>query len=480
MKKKLALIFSFILLVFTSLSAQKIEYNKKKGLMSIDKVEVAKLEISKDAEQHQVYTFSDLKTGATLVLTGATPGKQPEYYIVSSTLSDKKSEMLFELVSFTLNPTSAMMNLVVKKYNFFTVAGMNEKAISDFLYVEKNDISAAKERAANISEQMQLKVDSLAPVFDGNRVSSKSTGELLAVFENVNNGFLVKDERNNVVAKAKENVHGAGPISITTYILSTFDDKEYELKVDQLEAAKTTAIGCLITHDYLGKGVNSYSIKKPKLEALESGYNQKRIAFNKGKVVYGEMILNDGETLTGDFEIDFRAVLPDGTEYPLDDMGIMAPRYKNAEYQYFDEKSKKLKRKGYREKEIKSFKVIDPNNPDYDEFYYKIEYQIANPEGTGLTGGILKLGGISSSQKIEILVYRVSDLPKTTLYAGNQRFFIVDKKTDNTVKELHPKTFRDQLKVVVAGCPSVEEKVASCEYTRASIAELVKEYNDCE
>lgn len=474
MKKKLFLLFSLILLIFTSLSAQKIEYNKKKGLMSIDKVEVAKLEISRDAEKHQVYTFSDLKTGATLVLTGATPGRQPEYYIVSSTLSDKKSEMLFEMVSFTLNLTNAMMNLVVKKYNFFTVSGINEKAISDFLYLEKKNISGAKEEFANLAEQMRQKIDSVNPVFEGNRVSSKNTGELLVVFERFPEGFLVYNERNQVVGKLRESVY-AGISTTSKYVLETFDGKNYAIRVDQPEAAKTAAINCLITYDYLGKGANSYSVKKPQLEALESEYNQKRIEFNKGKNVYGEMILNNGKTLTGKFKVNFRGVLPDGTEYPLDDMGIMSSLQKNAEHQSFDEKSGKLRWKSYIEKEIKSFSVKDPNNPNYEEFYCKIEYKPENPEATGLTGGISRLAGMR-----RILVYRVSDLPKTILYAGNERFFIVDKKTGGTLKELHPKTFHDQLKLLVADCPSLAEKAASCEYTRASIAQLVKEYNDCE
>ncbi|MDH6307842.1 hypothetical protein M2451_000291 [Dysgonomonas sp. PFB1-18] len=480
MIKKLLLILSFVLFVFASLFAQKIEYNKKNSMMLIDKVEVAKLEISKDAEKHQVYTFTDLKSDATLVLTGATPGQQPEYYIVSSTLSDKKSEIIFEMVSFTLNQTSAIMNLMVKKYQFFTAAGMDQRAITDFLYVEKRDYSNAKSETANTALQTQLKVDSLAPVYKDNRVVSKNTGELLAVLENTNDGgFLIKDERNNLVARARRDVQGAGAISITTYILNTYDDKQYELKADELSTAKTTAINCLITYDYLGKGVNSYMIKKPQLAAAESQNNRIRSEFRKGKFVTGILTLEDGKSINGRFEIDFRAILPDGTEYPLDDMGVMAPRYKNAVHHYLDDKNKERKR-DYREKQMKSFKVINSNIPDYDEFYCKIEYKPEQSNGMGLTSGILKLGGVKLADKIEVFAYRVSDLPKTTLYAGNQRLFIVDKKRDQTVIELRPKTFRDQLKLVVADCPAIEEKLATCEYTRASIGQLIKEYNDCE
>ena len=478
MKKKLLLILISVIFVFTCLSAQKIEYNKKKELILIDKVEVARLELSKDAKQHLVYTFTDLNSDATLVLTGVTPEKNPEAYTVSSTLSDRKSEMPFEMVGFTLSPTTAILNLIVKKYQFFSISGMNQKAITDFLYVEKRDYSAANEKAAEKSAMMQQKVDSLAPVFEGNRVLSKNTGELLAVFENTNNGFLIKDEKNNLIGKAKENVMEVGPIRTVTYILSTFDNKEYELKADQLAAAKTSAINCLITYDYLGKGKNSYVLKKTQLDALESQHNKMRITFNKGKSVHGIMVLEDGKTIKGNFEIDFRAVMPDGTIYPFDDIGIMAPRYKNAEHHYIDEKQK-IRKKNYSERQIRSFTVKDSTNPENEEFYCKISYQVGQARETGKTSGLLKLGGLTSSKPIEILAYRISDLPKTTLYAGNQRYFVVDKKVDATVKELDPKIYRDQLKLITADCPSLEKKVEACEYTRASIVQLIKEYNNC-
>lgn len=479
MIKKVLLILFSIFLGSIGLFAQKINYNKKNSLMSIDKVDVAKLEISKDANDHQVYTFYDLKSDATLVLTGATPGKQPEYYIVSSTLSDRKSEMLFEMVSFTLNPTNAIMNLVVKKYQFFTTSGMNQKAITDFLYIEKRTQSDAIEKAENTAQQMQLKVDSLAPIFEGNKVTSKSTGELLAIFENINNGFLIKDARNNVVGKAEKDVIGAGPIKTTSYILNTFDNKQYKLKVEEVETAKISAIGCLITYDYLGKGVNSYIVKKPQLDAIEKQNSQLNLAFRQGKSVQGILTLDDGETIEGNFEIDFRAVLPDGTEYPLDDIGIMAPYQKTAEHHYLD-KNNKIKKRDYSERQMRSFQVTDSNNPDHEEFYCRIEYKPEQSGGMGLTKGLLGMGGIlKSPDKIKILAYRVIDLPKVTLYAGNQRLFIVDKRKDEIAIELQPNTYQDQLKLITADCPTLEEKAETCEYTRASIAQLMKEYHDC-
>lgn len=446
--------------------------------MSIDKIDVAKLEISKDANDHQVYTFSDLKSDATLVLTGATSGKQPEYYIVSSSLSDRKAEMLFELVSFTLNPTNAIMNLVVKKYQFFSTAGMNQKAISDYLYVGNKEQSEANVKAERIAQQMQLKVDSLAPIFEENRVISKSTGELLAIFGTTNNGFSIVDAQNNLIGKAEKNVTGAGPIEMTTYILSTFDDKRYELKSEQLDEAKVNAINCLITYDYLGKGANSYVVKKPQLDAIEAKNNELRRAFRKGNYVTGILTLKDGKTIEGHFEIDFRAVFPDGTEYPLDDMGIMAPRYKNAEHHYLD-KNNKEKRIGYRETEMSSFQVINYDNPNYEEYYCIIEYKPVESGGMGITKGLLKMGGVKSPDKIKILAYRVCNLPKATLYAGNKRFFVVDKKEGDSVVELTPEAYQSQLKLITVDCPALETKVEACEYTRASIAELIKEYNDC-
>jgi hypothetical protein len=449
--------------------------------MSVDKVGVAKLEISKDAEQHQVYTFSDLKSDAVLRLTGATSGKQPEYYIVSSSLSAQKSEMAFEMVGFTLNQTTAIMNLIVKKYQFFSATGINKKAITDFLYLEKKDFSNTKLENANTILQMKQKVDSLVPVFNGNQVISKSTNELLAIFENTNDGFLIKDDQNNLIAKAKRNVMEAGPVNITTYILNTFDEKEYELKADEPISAKTTAINCLILYDYLGKGANSYIVKKPQLKALESQNTQMRLAFNKGKSVIGVLTLKDGRTIKGSFDIDFRAVLPDGTDYLLDDTGIMSPYAKNAVYYYLDENNKK-KKKTYMDKEIESFQVIDSNQPAYDEFYCKIEYKPEISEGIGATSKLMTLGTLGmgrKSDKIEILAYRVSDLPKTTLYAGAQKLFLLNKKEGQTIVELQPKIFKEQLKQATIDCPTMVEKVDRCEYTRSSISQLIEEYNNC-
>lgn len=202
------------------------------------------------------------------------------------------------------------------------------------------------------------------------------------------------------------------------------------------------------------------------------------IAFRKGRSVMGVLTLEDGSTIDGNFDIDFRAILPDGTEYPFDDMGIMAPRYKNAVHHYLDEKNKQ-RTKNYRENQMKSFKVINSNIPEYDEFYCKIEYQPEQSEGLGITSGLLKLGRAKKMSTIKIFAYRVSDLPKTTLYAGNQRLFLIDKKRDKAIIELLPETYQDQLKLLTADCPTVETKVAACEYTRASINQLIKEYNDC-
>lgn len=89
------------------------------------------------------------------------------------------------------------------------------------------------------------------------------------------------------------------------------------------------------------------------------------------------------------------------------------------------------------------------------------------------------MGGLKSPDKIEILAYRVSDLPKVTSYAGNQRFFVVDKKEGDTVIELRPETYQNQLKLITVDCPALEAKTEKCQYTRASIAQLIEEYNDC-
>jgi len=117
---KRTIIILFAILISGTVFGQKIKIDRKTGKMSIDNVEVSKFSSSSNSEKQEVYSFTDLHSDDYVTLTMVKLGKDGEPFLqVTSSLSDKTSEMDYEIVNFTLNMNSAISTLIVKKYDFF-------------------------------------------------------------------------------------------------------------------------------------------------------------------------------------------------------------------------------------------------------------------------------------------------------------------------------------------------------------------------
>jgi hypothetical protein len=392
--------------------------------------------------------------------------------------------MDFVLVSFTLSTNSAISNLIVKKYNFFTPEGMNKEAIIDFLAREDTKHRQAYNEKLAQQKMIQEKIDSFAPSFKNDLVVvNKKTGEVIAQFEDKPDILLIKDQLGNSIAVLRSQTEKQGFQQISVYTLETYLKKTYALDAKNDQNAKTEAINKLILNDYLGNGANSYTVMKQQVDDANANAKQEAKEYEKAKRVTGLLTLNDGSTAEGDFEIDFREVMPDGTEIPYRRSGILSLDGKTAIYFYKDDKGKD-KIKIYKEKQMQSFKVVKEEEPDYDEYYCKIDY-IHHPDQEKVVNDGLDVGALGKNllfgrpKKKTSFAYRVADSEKATIYTSEGKLFIADKKKDGEITELNPNTFRAQLKEIAADCPSVAENADSCQYTRLSIYNFIEEYSGC-
>lgn len=498
--KKLLFILC-VTLITGNTFAQKIGIDKKKGTMSIDKVDVARFQSSKNAEKQDVYTYTDLNSDASVTLI-MIKGDDPDNYFldVTSTLSDKTSEMGYELVNFTLSMNSAISNLIVKKYNFFNSSGMDKEAIIAFLDKEDKSRRQAVADKAAAAKAIQDKIDVFAPTLKNNTVVNKNTGELLAQFEPKNGGVIIKDHLGNAFAVIKKSVvkESREPIdfpslkksSTESYAVETFMKQAYALDADTENGARVEAINKLILNDYFGDGKNSYILRKDEYEQAQEADKKRREEYEERSVVNGILTLEDGNTVEGKFKIDFRE-MADGTEAPAEAGTVVSLDGKTATHYYKDEKGKD-KIKIYKEKQIRSFKVLKEDEPDYNEFYTKLAYiqeplpqkkaDIMDSDGSVNLLGVGKnlLGGKPKDKTKTDIIYVGPDNTKTSLYFSGSNIFITNKNTKKTII-LNKENFESQLKDIAANCVSVIENIEnhSYEYSRKSILNFTDDLDNC-
>jgi hypothetical protein len=489
--KKLLFILC-VTLITGNTFAQKIGIDKKKGTMSIDKVDVARFQSSKNAEKQDVYTYTDLNSDASVTLI-MIKGDDPDNYFldVTSTLSDKTSEMGYELVNFTLSMNSAISNLIVKKYNFFNSSGMDKEAIIAFLDKEDKSRRQAVADKAAAAKAMQDKIDVFSPTFKNNvTVVNKNTGELLAQFESKNGGLIIKDHLGNSFAAIRKNSVKESNTVVNTYVMETFMRQSYALDAKSENDAKTEAINKLILNDYFGDGKNSYILRKDEYEQAQEADKKRREEYEERSVVNGILTLEDGNTVEGKFKIDFRE-MADGTEAPTEAGTIVSLDGKTATHYYKDEKGKD-KIKIYKEKQIRSFKVLKEDEPDYNEFYTKLAYiqeplpqkkaDIMDSDGSVNLLGVGKnlLGGKPKDKTKTDIIYVGPDNTKTSLYFSGSNIFITNKNTKKTII-LNKENFESQLKDIAVNCVSVIENIEnhSYEYSRKSILNFTEDLDNC-
>lgn len=497
MKKLLIVLFAT--LISCSTFSQKIKIEKKTGLMSIDNINVATFLSSKNANKQEVYTFTDLHSDDFVALTMVKLGKDEENFLqVNSSLSDKTSEMDYEVINFTLNMGSAISNLIVKKYNFFTTEGMNRDAIVQFLDLENNKYKLAHESNLKEQQAVQEMIGVFAPfVKNALTVINKNTKEEILLLKDPSgrfdryrdsstdyDNFIVTDGKGNKLATVRK---GKSSTLFPDYFIETYDNVTYSIgKVTQsdipMEVTKK-----LIVHGYLGDGekspVHRRQLQEMALTVRAADAQAQAEEYNRRVHVEGILTLEDGRELEGQFKADFRETA-DGMVSQSGN--IVSLDGKTLTYYYKNEKGKD-KLKVYKEKEIRSFRVTKEDDSSYDEYYCKIEY--INPQGKAdvITGDGLDVMGLGKNllggnkpKTKKSLVYRAVDTPKTALFFSGNKIFITDKKTEKTVL-LDKNRYEDQLKEIAGNCSAVLENIENHKYKmeRNSIYNFTEDCNEC-
>jgi hypothetical protein len=497
-KMKRTIIILFAILISGTVFGQKIKIDKKTGKMSIDNVEVSKFSSSSNSEKQEVYSFTDLHSDDYVTLTMVKLSKDGEPFLqVTSSLSDKTSEMDYEIVNFTLNMNSAISTLIVKKYNFFNTSGMNREAIINFLDTENRKYSNIHEVKENQKQAIQDIINSFAPrMKDDYTIINNNTGEVIAEFDDgkpkqhlrdrslVLDGLLIKDHVGNIVAVIEKD--GKDRMS-NTYFVNTYNDYKYTIsKRMHITDVQKAAVDTLIYYGYFGEGENSLAYKQQLIAEAKTAMiaeNKAEAEENKRRMrVNGVLSLENGNVIEGEFDIPFREtkdgkITTRGTIVNLDG--------KTATHFYLDEKGKN-RIKVYKEKQIKSFKVLNAEDPAFDEYYCKIEY-IEEPEkfdvvsDASLDVMAIGLNLLSKPKKKTILVCQVAEMNKTTAYIANNHMFIQNKSSREPFIKLTSANFESKLKEVASDCSLTVESISNNKYTYTvkGIYDFMKDYDVC-
>ncbi len=356
---------------------------------------------------------------------------------------------------------------------------MNKKAIQEFVDAEYNKYTLAHQEKQVQQQQIQSLIDAFAPVRkDDYTIVNKNTGEVIVEFDDgkPRNNFRsnslplanlkIKDHLGNLVAVIHENnERPAFPV----YWFHTYNDSIFKLdKSGPIQTVQMEAVHKLILNGYLGEGEHSIAFKQKQateiMAANKAAVKAAAEDFEKRVNVQGILTLTDGKVLEGDFRIEFRETIDGYVE-----KGNIANLDGKTIRHYYVEKGKN-KSKVYKEKDIQSFQVINENDPDYDEYYCKIEYMHTPAKADIVTSdGALDAFALGKNlfgnkpKKKTALAYRAVDMPRMALYlSGND--ILIQEKESGVITEINKQETNEQLKQIASDCPSVLEEIDNGKY----------------
>ena len=465
--KKLIIILAATLISW-NLFSQNVKIDKKTNLMSIDNVDVARFLSSKNANKQDTYLFTDLKSDDFVKLTNVKIGKGKDetgYLQVVSSLTDKTSEMDFELLSFTLSMNSAISNLIVKKYNFFTPAGMNKDAIVQFLNLENKNHKLALEAKVQEQQEAQAKIDAFAPSFkDALTVINNNNNEVIINLEDPTgkfnryrdastdyDNFIIKDREGNRLGTVKKiqtfNI-------IPDYSIETYDKQIYRLEEARSSNIPMEAVKKLILNGYLGDGdkspIHLRQLRANAQAASAAAAKAQDEENRRRQNVTGILTLKDGQKIEGAFRFDYRQTEEGriASERLIGDLD--AGKYL---FHYYKDEKGKDKIKKYGVKEVATFYIND------NEIYESVTYKRGN-----------------TTQKF-LLQLAVTEKARLYFYGGE--YILMKPGSEDAIigKTLDTAT----LAKFTSDCPEISQKIANNGYgnNTNSYIQLVKDYTKC-
>jgi hypothetical protein len=479
--KKLLLLILLISTVHIGF-AQKINIDKKTGILSIDKIDVGKVEELKGS--NAVYKFISLDGQDSLTMTELKEGNDI-YFEVTASFNPKTTEMDYESVVFSLNAKSLVSNLIIKKYNFFTTEGMDKAAINNFINrsVETRKEKLAKEQAEQQARlaARQEKLKDINPVIQpDNTIINGNTGEKLGSVITAKNfakpsrntPLGIKNEEDSTIAAVTQE------ISPNLFLVQAYNNKEYKTGgKDKDEIIKNIVEG-LAAEGYFGKGENSRSIFMP----LYRRFMADTDPGNTGRTdVDGILTLKNGSRIEGKFRVIIRQPLSgivrksNNLMFDLDG----APGITDGvTYMYTDEKGK-AKSKKYKFKEFTSFEIINDSGNKVES--YDIISVERPKESIGNDGDLLQIASVMSrSKNMDLFAWRVTETLEYTLYYSEGSWYRADKGNSQAVllEDTDPVIRKSGLS---EDCLSALAKIRSGAYAgdKALLTEFLKDYNRC-
>jgi hypothetical protein len=479
--KKLLLLILLVLTVHV-VFAQKINIDKKTGILSIDKIDVGKVEELKGS--NAVYKFTSLDGQDLLTMIELKDGNDI-YFEVTASFNPGTTDMDYESVVFSLNARSLVSNLIIKKYNFFTSEGMNKAAINDFINrpVETRKEKFAKEQ---VEQQARLaarqeKLKDINPVIQpDNTIINGNTGEKLGSVVITARNFTkpsrntplgIKNEGDSTIAAVTQE------ISPNLFLVQAYNNKEYKAGgKDKDEIIKNIVEG-LAAEGYFGKGENSMSIFMPLYRKFIDDTDPE----NTGRTdVDGILTLKNGSRIEGKFRVIIRQPLfgivrKNNLLFDLDGASGITD---GVTYVYTDEKGKS-KSKKYKFKEFTSFEIINDSGNKVES--YDIISVERPKESTGNDGDLLQIASVMSrSKNIDLFAWRAAETPEYILYYSEGNWYRAGKGDGQVVllENTDPVIRKSGLS---EDCLSALAKIQNGAFAgdKTLLTEFLKEYNSC-
>ena len=468
--------------------SQKVKISK--NVISIDNVNVGKVEKYKNSETNQTgYTYSDMTGENKFNLVRYYFEPDNLFFVLKPNFVADTAEIKMQYLSFTLNEQNGLTDLLIKKYNFFDKNGMNTQVIKEYLSAgneQQIPLILQKKQDEKLAEQMQKQSVEAQKQVVKNMDISVSYGEIrirrnehAGRFDPVpdsnvaisrDNPITIRDEAQNVIANiiANKDLNS----TIITYDKKTFDIKT-ENRYDKArpdfyyrEIAEFLAF-----NEYLKGQNNSYILVKSAYNQMQKERAEERKADLKEKTeVEGILTLKNGTKIDGNFKFDYRQtregkVAPEGSIADLDAGKII--------FHISKDNKGKDKVKKYGVKDVATFYIND------GEIYESVTYKSGNRFKSAIAGNSLDVGKLLVGNKAQRFLLQLAVTDKARLYFYEGEYLLMKPDSEDAIAGKTLDTA--ELAKFTSDCPIISQKVANNEYNNGgnSYIQLVEDYTKC-
>lgn len=470
--------------------AQKIKIDKKTDIVSVDDTDAVKISETKYNGNEKQFVFTSLDGSDSMTFTEVLDEIGNHYFEVETSFNDKKSEIDYESVNFSLNDKSIISNLIAKKYGFLTTSGINKQALNSFLEIpfesKKERLAKAKAKQAETQTRREALLAKYNPVIEKDTIiKNEQTGQVLgkillmpgAKKSDQNPPYYFTDEEGNIIANLVYTF--SIKYSIPTYVINTYQGKEILLKSGQsVKDTRNSAVHELTARGFWGTEENAYSVWAPKRRQwLEETKRDNTTRTD----VQGVLTTKKGEKISdGIFRVKFRQT-PDGMVREESGTWIdIDGSDKNITHFYQDDKGKN-KTKIYKSKDIQSFAVnrIDGVEEVYETIVYEYSASVVDNgelDVAKLGKSLLKKG----KEKKEMLAYKNVSGSAATIYSIDGDYYL-KKAGEKNVFQMNIDNITNEMIALLSGHLEYQNNVMDNREKELDerFRLFIQDYNNC-